>query len=220
MRREKMKRIVAAVILVAMILVGNGIAEQETEKGFVAKVTVPKGTLRMRAKPSDKSRVLCEIRNGTCLLVLEEGDTWCKVTAEEKTGYCKTSCLIMMREADPALAGYHVLLRGDKNDEVLAVKERLQSLGYFREGATLTNAYTDTLTERIRIFQRQNGLDEDGVVSQELQMLLFSDRAKACSETLPPASHGQIPGEMNRVFCGCCFGEGCECCKFTGWIYY
>ncbi len=24
----------------------------------------------------------------------------------------------------------------------------------------------------------------------------------------------------NRVICGCCLGEGCECCGFTGWIEY
>ena len=29
-----------------------------------------------------------------------------------------------------------------------------------------------------------------------------------------------LSGSGKRMICGCCMGEGCECCKFTGWVDY
>lgn len=69
----------------------------------------------------------------------------------------------------------------------MAMKQRLLQLGYFREGGTLTDEYNDTCAERIRIFQRGNGLEEDGGAKQMLQHLLYSPQAKANTEPLPQA---------------------------------
>ncbi len=98
----------------------------------------------------------------------------------------------------------------------------MQELGYIRPGSVLTEVYNDILAERITLCQRQMGITEDGVASQELQAWLFSDRAQACTQTLPGVRSPVRSGEngMRRIFCGCCMGEGCECCGFTGWIYY
>lgn len=58
------------------------------------------------------------------------------------------------------------------------MKQRLLKLGYFRKGDTLTDEYNDTCAERIRIFRRANGLEEDGSTSQMLQCLLYSPRPR------------------------------------------
>ena len=63
-------------------------------------------------------------------------------------------------------------------------------------------------------------MTEDGIASQELQAYLFSDKAPACTQTLPRVRTRVPQSGESPVICGCCFGEGCECCGFTGWITY
>ena len=111
-----------------------------------------------------------------------------------------------------------MLNKGDKGDDVLALKKRLQELGYIRNGSKTTDVYNDVAIERVKLFQRQTGMTEDGIASQELQAYLFSDKAPVCGQVLPKARYPVKTGQ-NRVICGCCMGEGCECCGYTGWIY-
>ena len=109
------------------------------------------------------------------------------------------------------------LEKGDKGDDVLALKKRLKELGYIRGNAALTNRYTEETAQRVTLFQRQAGMTEDGTAWQELQMYLFSDKAPACTQTLPRV-RTKVADQNNRMICGCCMGEGCECCNFTGWV--
>ena len=209
--------------LLVCLLVMLALAEAcfgEEQTGTVAKVTTARGALKLRSRPDDRARVLDEIPNGTCVLVLPEGSEWSQVVFGNKTGYCKTDFLTFLQGADPSILTYRVLRKGNRGDDVLAVKRRLQELGYIRSGADLTNIYNDTLAERVTLFQRQTGMTEDGVASQELQAYLFSDKAPVCTQTLPKVRFRVPQSGENRVFCGCCFGEGCECCGFTGWITY
>ncbi len=217
MRKKLVILILSVLFLPAWISIGP--AEEQT--AVVAKVTTEKGSLKLRATADSKGRVLDEIPNGTCVLATEEGGTWCRVVYKDQAGYCRTSFLILLREADTSLLDYRVLRKGMKGDDVLAVKKRLQELGYIRSGSELTNVYNNTLAERIILFQRQTGMTEDGTASQELQAYLFSDKAPDCTQALPRVrSRVASQGGGNRVICGCCFGEGCECCDFTGWITY
>ena len=209
--------IISAIIL--FMFVTSATAEKGT--GIVAKVTTKKGPLKMREKEGGKGRVLTEIPNGTCILVLQEDEKWCRVTYREKTGYCKTDYLILLRDADPSMLDYRVLQKGDKGDDVIALKQRLQELGYIRSGSELTNVYNDVTVERVKLFQKETGITEDGIASQELQAYLFSEKAPVCGQKLPRARTPVLSeGGGKRIICGCCMGEGCECCGFTGWINY
>lgn len=216
-----MRRTVLLLICLAVLLAAPAAASGEERMGIVAKVTTEKGPLNLRSRAEDKAGVLTGIPNGTCVLLTEEGDGWCRVVYDGFDGYCKTAYLTILRDADPSLTEYRILRRGDSGEDVLRMKKRLLELGYIRSGSELTNAYNDTAAERVRLFQRQTGMTEDGVASQELQAYLFSERAPVCTQTLPPVRTPVMTrnGE-NRVICGCCFGEGCECCGFTGWIQY
>ena len=95
----------------------------------------------------------------------------------------------------------------------------MQELGYIRSAAALTDTFTAETKGRIMLFQRQTGMAEDGIASQELQAYLFSNKAPVCTQALPRA-RTRVPSanETNRVICGCCMGDGCECCGFTGWV--
>lgn len=57
------------------------------------------------------------------------------------------------------------------------MKNRLQELGYFREGAELSSSYNDTCVERVKQFQRRNGLEATGVADQLTLTILYSDSA-------------------------------------------
>ncbi|MBQ6527982.1 MAG: hypothetical protein IJI38_05615 [Clostridia bacterium] len=55
-----------------------------------------------------------------------------------------------------------------------------------------------------------------------MQAYVFSDRAPQCTQTLPRI-RSQVRKEdsgLSRMICGCCMGDGCECCGYAGWIYY
>ena len=62
------------------------------------------------------------IPNGTCILVSSEGGEWTCVQYNNRMGYCKSSFLIFLREADTGLLEYKGLRKGDKGEDVLAVK--------------------------------------------------------------------------------------------------
>ena len=54
--------------------------------------------------------------------------------------------------------------RGDSSGNVLRIKERLQDLGYYRSTATFDEDFNDTLVQRVKLFQENNGLDVTGEV--------------------------------------------------------
>ena len=217
-----MKKAFSFALALIMLLVPAAFSAAEEGTGIVAKVTTEnKGPLKLRAEESRKSRVLAEIPNGTCMLVMQEGETWCRVIYQDQEGYCRSEYLMLLREADPSMLEYRLLKKGDKGGDVLALKKRMKELGYIRSAAQLTDTYTDVTAERVALFQRQAGMPEDGIASQELQACLFSDKAPSCTQTLPSVRTRVSSGNgQNRMTCGCCMGEGCECCGFKGWTSY
>jgi len=216
-----MKKLFVLLASVMMAFLFVSVSSAEGNPGIVAKVTTKKGPLKMRESAEAKGRVLTEIPNGTCILVLQEDETWCRVTYRDQPGYCRTEFLTLLRVADPSMLEYRVLQKGAKGDDVLALKQRLQKLGYIRSGSDLTNVYNDVTAERVILFQRQLGITEDGIASQELQAYLFSEKAPVCGQKLPKVRSRVVSQDgSRRIFCGCCMGEGCECCHFTGWIEY
>lgn len=216
-----MKKLFVFLISVITVFLFLCISSAEDHPGIIAKVTTKKGPLKMRESADTKGRVLTEIPNGTCILVLQEDEIWCQVSYQDQPGYCRTEFLTLLREADPAMLEYRVLQKGAKGDDVLALKQRLQDLGYIRSGSELTNVYNDVTAERVTLFQKQIGITEDGIASQELQAYLFSEKAPVCGQKLPKVRSRVVSQDgSRRIFCGCCMGEGCECCHFTGWIDY
>ena len=216
-----MKRVLSFALALGMLFLLIPSAAEEGA-GLVAKITTAnRGPLKLRAEESQKSRVLAEIPNGTCVPVVREGETWCRVAYQGREGYCKTEFLILFRGADPSILDYRVLKNGDQGGDVLALKKRLAELGYLRSSAWLTDTYNAVTAERVILFQRQTGMTEDGIASQELQAYLFSDKAPACTQALPRVRSRVSSGDnAKHEICGCCMGEGCECCGFKGWIDY
>lgn len=74
---------------------------------------------------------------------------------------------------------YEPLQSGDSGPAVLAMKERLQELGYYGEGAEFSDRYNDMHVERVKTFQKLNGLPQTGKADIETLIRLYSDDAIA-----------------------------------------
>jgi hypothetical protein len=127
---SKMKRVLFFTVFLAMAFMLVSFSEAEEKTEIIAKITTEnKGPLKLREKESRKSQVLTEIPNGACVLVTEEGETWCRVIYQGLEGYCMTEFLSFLREADPSMLEYRVLKNGDKGEDVLTLKKRMKELG-------------------------------------------------------------------------------------------
>jgi murein L,D-transpeptidase YcbB/YkuD len=235
-----MKRIVCwlALLVFSSALWSTGLSEDAVTVG-IAQVTTEKGTLNLRKKPDDKATVLERIPNHSLVRVLSDGDQYWQIQYESTIGYAVCSYLTMTDYTEDVL-NYRLLYRNNTGDDVLAVKERLLELGYYREGSKMNNVYNETCVERVKMFQRQNGMKEDGIASSALQAALFATSAVVNTETLPKAvassyvlssSSDSSDGSGNTDdidwaqwmldnpgVCPCCMGRGCACCNWTGQI--
>lgn len=73
---------------------------------------------------------------------------------------------------------YTSLQQGESGTLVFEMKERMQELGYFSAGAALSDKYNSTTTERVKLFQKANGLKQTGIANEETLQLLYSENAK------------------------------------------
>ena len=77
----------------------------------------------------------------------------------------------------PMLTAEAALRRGSKGEEVSAVQRRLKQWGYY-DGA-VDGVYGAATERAVRLFQKKNGLDADGLAGEETLRVLYSEEAKA-----------------------------------------
>ena len=75
-----------------------------------------------------------------------------------------------------ALAEYRTLSPGNMGNDVMAMKERLYKLGYYRTDK-LNGTYNDAVCEVISAFQTMNALPATGIADAYTQAVMFSDAA-------------------------------------------
>lgn len=76
---------------------------------------------------------------------------------------------------------YETLSRGDQSWDVANLQKRLADTGYLDEDA-IGGVFNDDTECAVILFQRENGLDEDGVAYDWLQEMLFSPCMNSCPE--------------------------------------
>ena len=85
---------------------------------------------------------------------------------------------VMLVTPDPSLPATEPVLRtGSRGQQVTDLQSRLKNLGYY--SAEIDGQFGAGTREAVAAFQRQNGLDADGIVGDETRDLLFSPEAKA-----------------------------------------
>ncbi len=82
---------------------------------------------------------------------------------------------------------YFTLYPKDTGDDVLAVQNKLKSLGYYTY-YKVTGYYGAITVDAVRSFQKAHGLTADGVVGRNTRAAMFSDEAK---EGTPDSSSGE-----------------------------
>ena len=83
-----------------------------------------------------------------------------------------------LKASDLKKQEYEPLQKDDRGANVLQLKERLQTLGYFKASASLSDVYNDVCAERVGMFQENNGLPVTGIADAETLAILYSDAAK------------------------------------------
>lgn len=100
---------------------------------------------------------------------------------------------------ETAASAYRTLQNGNEGDDVLTLKQKLKSFGFFTAKAE-TGAFNDALESAVKAYQQANGLDITGVADAALQEAIFSSQKTAArtsgsagaSDLSPIGPDGQI----------------------------
>ena len=90
-----------------------------------------------------------------------------------------------------------LLKKGDNGSAVSAMQERLKELGYYN--GVVDGDFGGGTEEALRLFQRQNDLDVDGVAAKMTFALLYSENAKQVTIT-PTPDPNSLPMLVNREY--------------------
>ena len=88
-----------------------------------------------------------------------------------------------------------LLKTGVKGDEVTRLQQRLKELGYY--DGEVDGDFGGGTEEAVRLYQRQNGLDVDGIAAEKTFASLYSDNARQVTIT-PTPDPAQMPLLVNR----------------------
>ena len=83
------------------------------------------------------------------------------------------------------LSAYRTLKIGDSGEDVHKLKIRMYALGYFSTNS-LNDQYTEATQTRVKKLQKQNGLEESGIATPELQAFIYSDQCRWIGTTPKP----------------------------------
>jgi len=65
----------------------------------------------------------------------------------------------------------------EMGDEILRLKAQLMSIGYYRPNADYDNEYNDTMVDRVKLFQKNNHLQQTGIIDYITLIKLYSTGA-------------------------------------------
>jgi len=71
--------------------------------------------------------------------------------------------------------------QGDSSAAIKQIKLRLQELGYFSKGASLTTSFSEHLAERVQQFRERNGLPASKKIDSAFLTALYSENAVPAS---------------------------------------
>ena len=88
-----------------------------------------------------------------------------------------------------------VIRKGERSDRVTAVQTRLQELGYY--SGAIDGQFGNGTEEAVRLFQRQNGLDVDGVIGSQTLAAVMDESAAKITVT-PTPNPDTLPVLVNK----------------------
>jgi len=88
-----------------------------------------------------------------------------------------------------------VIRKGEHSDRVTAVQERLRELGFYT--GEIDGQFGSGTQEAVRLFQRQNGLDIDGIIGNQTLTAMMDENAASIIIT-PTPDPATLPVLVNR----------------------
>lgn len=78
---------------------------------------------------------------------------------------------------------YRDISHGDKGENVIKLQEKLKEYGYYN--GNISGKYDSSTEKAVKLFQKNNNLDDSGIATQATQKLLYSEDAKAIVQITP-----------------------------------
>ena len=160
-------------------------------------------TVILREGASTSSAALATIREGDEVDVRSLSGDWALVEDGSRTGYIAARYLDIEGEVEEGDGGASLLRRGDENEAVRAMQEKLIELNYLDAEAT---GYFGSATEdAVTAFQRDNGLSADGVAGSATLAALEEGKsstalsASSSSEALRRGDESGRVAELQRM---------------------
>ncbi len=150
--------------------------------------TTVAGRVKMRKKAVADADVIRTLLPGASVEVIDVDENgFAKIKHEGKTGYCVAGYLNLADiplptptpgpTVRPEAEKYTSVALGDANVTVETLQLALIELGYLEEGEA-DGKFGGKTETALKLFEKRNGLTQDGVADQELQYLLYEGKPK------------------------------------------
>lgn len=158
--------------------------------------------VKLRKVAQTEGEVILTIPAGSVVTVYDRtSNGFAKVKYDGKTGYCVDTHInlanIPAPTPQPGAEKYTELKNGSEGAFVTALQSALEELGYLEE-EDVDGKFGAKTEEALKLFQKRNGLAQDGIASQDLQLKLYEDTPKDTRgyrqyvRTVPPVAGAVI----------------------------
>ena len=158
--------------------------------------------VKLRKVAETEGEVILTIPAGSVVTVYDRtSNGFVKVKYDGKTGYCVDTHInlanIPAPTPQPGAEKYTELKNGSEGAAVTALQSALEELGYLEE-EEVDGKFGEKTEEALKLFQKRNGLTQDGIASQDLQLKLYEDTPKDTRgyrqyvRTVPPVAGAVI----------------------------
>lgn len=158
--------------------------------------------VKLRKVAQTEGEVILTIPAGSVVTVYDRtSNGFAKVKYDGKTGYCVDTHInlanIPAPTPQPGAEKYTELKNGSEGAAVTALQSALAELGYLEE-EDVDGKFGSKTENALKVFQKRNGLAQDGIASQDLQLKLYEDTPKDTRgyrqyvRTVPPVAGAVI----------------------------
>ena len=158
--------------------------------------------VKLRKVAETEGEVILTIPAGSVVTVYDRtSNGFVKVKYDGKTGYCVDTHInlanIPAPTPQPGAEKYTELKNGSEGAAVTALQSALEELGYLEE-EEVDGKFGAKTEEALKLFQKRNGLTQNGIASQDLQLKLYEDTPKDTRgyrqyvRTVPPVAGAVI----------------------------
>ncbi len=158
--------------------------------------------VKLRKVAEAEGEVILTIPAGSVVTVYDRtSNGFVKVKYDGKTGYCVETHInlanIPAPTPQPGAEKYTELKNGSEGAAVTTLQSALAELGYLEE-EDVDGKFGSKTEDALKVFQKRNGLTQDGIASQDLQLKLYEDTPKDTRgyrqyvRTVPPVAGAVI----------------------------